>query len=165
VEFLKALLGAGLEPRDLSALNVVARAVFMFFSALIMIRLGDKRFLSRKTPYDAVVGFILASMLARDVNGSAAIIPTLAGGFSIVLLHRFLAMLSSRFHGIGVLVKGRSNLIIQDGNLRYKTLKSNSLSLGDVEEDLRLNGRVSDISDVQTAYLERNGQISVIPKK
>ena len=34
-----------------------------------MVRLGDKRFLSKKTAFDAILGFILASMLARAVNG------------------------------------------------------------------------------------------------
>ncbi len=134
MEFLKSLVGAGLNPKDLSSLQVMVRAVVMFFSALIMIRLGDKRFLSRKTPFDAVVGFILASMLARAVNGSASIVPTLAGGLILVLLHRFLAFLSSRFHSLSVLIKGRPNLIVQDGRVESDKLKVHSLSEGDLLE-------------------------------
>src|SRR5262245_12368099 len=37
-----------------------------------MIRCGDRRFLSQKSAFDAVLGFILPSMLARAVNGTAA---------------------------------------------------------------------------------------------
>ncbi len=46
-------------------------------AALVMIRLGTKRSLAEKTAFDAVLLIVLASILARAVNGSAAFFPTL----------------------------------------------------------------------------------------
>lgn len=129
-----------------------------------MVRIGDRRFLSRRTPFDAVMGFILASMLARAVNGSASLVPTIVGGFAIVLLHRGLATLSSRFHSLGDLIKGRSDQVVKDGAVIEENLRSNGLSKGDLLEDMRLNGRTEDISHVKTAFFERNGDISVLSR-
>jgi uncharacterized membrane protein YcaP (DUF421 family) len=61
------------------------RGVIVFIATLAIIRCGDRRFLSQKTAFDAVLGFILASMLARAVNGTAAFFPTLGGGFVLVI--------------------------------------------------------------------------------
>jgi uncharacterized membrane protein YcaP (DUF421 family) len=104
-------------------------------------------------------------MLARAVNGSAGLVPTLAGGFVLLLLHRGLAELSARFHFLGMLIKGRSDLVIENGRILEKRAKSNCLSERDLLEDVRLNGKVASIAQVGLAYFERNGSVSVIPKK
>jgi uncharacterized membrane protein YcaP (DUF421 family) len=130
-----------------------------------MVRLGDKRFLSKKTAFDAILGFILASMLARAVNGSAAFWPTMGGGFVIVGLHRLIAFSSRRWHKFGILVKGTSDLVIRDGKVIESAMRRNDLSEHDLQEDLRFNGQVDDPSQVKVAYVERNGHISVVRKK
>src|SRR5437016_12474250 len=101
---LEALLGLGREATSLTFLQISLRGVIVFVSALVIVRFGDRRFLSQKTAFDAVLGFILASMLARAVNGTAAFFPTLGGGFVLVMLHRALAYLSRRSHAVGLLI-------------------------------------------------------------
>ena len=164
-QFFHNLLGIGLEPGDLSISQVSARAFVVFTAALVMVRLGDKRFLSRKTAFDAVLGFILASMLARAINGSAPLIPTLVGGLGIVLLHRALAWLSARWHGFGGLIKGHPDIVVQNGRLNEQALKANDLSERDLMEDLRLNGGLDNLSNVALAQIERNGDISVVRRE
>ena len=159
---IDSLLGLGLQPKDLGFVQVAVRGLVVFLVALIMVRLGDRRFLSKKTAFDAILGFILASMLARAVNGSAAFWPTLGGGFVLVSLHRLLAHCSRRWHACGVFVKGRGDLIIQQGEVIEGNLQRNDLSEDDLMEDLRLNGHVEKPADVKLAYFERNGEISVL---
>src|SRR6185436_12091134 len=103
---IDSFLGLNSEPRELTFEQIAIRGVIVFLVALIMVRLGDKRFLSKKTPFDAILGFILASMLARAVNGSSAFWATLGGGFVLVGLHRLIARLAIRWAGFGKLVKG-----------------------------------------------------------
>ncbi len=43
----------------------------MFAAALVMVRSGDKRFFARKSAFDVILGFMLASVLSRAINGSA----------------------------------------------------------------------------------------------
>ena len=159
---LEALLGLGREAASLTFLQISLRGVLVFAATLAIVRCGDRRFLSQKTAFDAVLGFILASMLARAVNGTAAFFPTLGSGFVLVILHRILAYWSRRSHTVGLLIKGRSDVIVRDGALDEAAARRNRLSEHDVLEDLRLNGNAADIRDVLLAVLERNGQVSVV---
>ena len=83
-ETLSQILGLEVDPQNLSFLQVSLRGVIVFIAALTMVRVGDRRFLGKLTALDAILGFILASMLARAVNGSVAFFPTLGAGFVIV---------------------------------------------------------------------------------
>ena len=73
--FFGPLLGLGVEPKDLTFVQISLRGVIVFLATLVMIRLGHKRSLSRKTAFDAVLIVILASVLSRAINGSAAFLP------------------------------------------------------------------------------------------
>jgi hypothetical protein len=95
---LNGLLGLGREATALTFLQISLRGVIVFIVTLVIVRCGDRRFLWQKTAFDAVLGFILASMLARAVNGTAAFFPTLGGGFVLVILHRVLAPREHLFH-------------------------------------------------------------------
>jgi uncharacterized membrane protein YcaP (DUF421 family) len=159
---LESLLGLGRDAAHLTFIQISLRGLAVFVAALVIVRCGDRRFLSQKTAFDAVLGFILASMLARAVNGTAAFFPTIGGSFVLVILHRILAYGSRRSHRFGLLIKGRSDVIIRDGLLDDAAAQRNRLSEHDVLEDLRLNGNVAAIRDVSLAVLERNGQVSVV---
>jgi len=161
---LDSVLGLGREARDLTLIQVCLRGVIVFTAALVMIRCGDRRFLSQKTAFDAVLGYILASMLARAVSGTAAFWPSLGGGFALVLLHRALASLSRRSHALGNLIKGRSDVVILNGRLDERVAYRNRLSVHDIQEDIRLHGNVMNVEDVVLGILERNGQMSVVRK-
>jgi uncharacterized membrane protein YcaP (DUF421 family) len=162
---LNELLGLGQQAATLTFLQVSLRGVVVFIATLAIIRCGDRRFLSQKTAFDAVLGFILASMLARAVNGTSAFFPTLGGGFVLVMLHRVLAYWSRRSHAFGDVIKGRSDILIRDGKLDEALASHNRISIHDILEDLRLHGNVEDVSEVALAVFERNGQISVVPKR
>src|ERR1700756_3996207 len=109
------LLGLGLDPKELSFVQISLRGTIVFVAALAMVRVGNKRFLAKMSAFDAILGFILASMLARAVNGSAPFFPTLFGGFVVVGLHRIFARLSCRSKRFGAWVKGGSNVLVRHG--------------------------------------------------
>jgi uncharacterized membrane protein YcaP (DUF421 family) len=163
-DFLAPILGLGVEPKDLTFIQISLRGVIVFLATLIMIRLGHKRSLARKTAFDAVLIVILASVLSRAINGSAAFFATLGGSFVIVLVHRLLALIAYHSHWFGVLIKGRPELIIDDGDLILRTMRRNHISRHDVEEDLRLDAKTEKLSDIAAGYVERSGDISFIPK-
>src|ERR1041385_324725 len=164
-QIVDTALGLRLQPAELNFGQIALRGIIVFVVALVMVRLGDKRFLSKKTAFDAILGFILASMLARAVNGSAAFWPTLAGGFVLVGCHRVIAFLSRRGQAFGTLVKGTSDPVIRDGKIIAANLRRNDMSEDDLLEDLRLNGNLDSTKEVKAAYVERNGDTSVVRKE
>src|SRR5947208_13470165 len=113
-QFLEALLGLGVETKDLTFMQCSARGVIVFAATLIMVRLSSKRSLAEKTAFDAVLIVIVASVLARAINGSAAFFPTIGVGFVLVLLHRILGTAAYYSHRFGCLIKGKANIIVQN---------------------------------------------------
>src|SRR5690349_18299652 len=160
--FVGPLLGLGIEPKDLTFLQISIRGIIVFIATLLMIRLGHKRSLARKTAFDAVLIVILASVLSRAINGSAAFFATLGGSVVIVLLHRLFAWIASYSHGFGVLLKGQADVIIENGSVIESKMRRNHISRHDLEEDMRLDAQLEEISKVRTARVERSGDISFI---
>lgn len=163
--FVGPLLGLGVEPKELTFLQISIRGIIVFVATLLMIRLGHKRSLARKTPFDAVLIVILASVLSRAINGSAAFFATLGGSVVIVLVHRLFALIAYHSHGFGILIKGRPEIILENGNLVMDTMRRNHISEHDLEEDLRLDAELENISQVQVGRVERSGDISFIKKE
>jgi len=95
----ETLLGLGVEPKNLTFIQISLRGVIVFVVTLITMQLGHKRSLSRKTPFDAALLVILAAVLSRAINVSAAFFATLGGGVVLVLLHRLCAFLAFYSHG------------------------------------------------------------------
>ena len=160
--FLVTLLGLAVEPKSLTFIQISLRGIIVMIAALAMIRLGTKRSLAEKTAFDAVLLVVLASALARAVNGSAAFFPTLGGAFVLVFMHRLFGSVGCRWHAFGVLIKGRPDVIVENGNVNWKTLRQNHVSKSDLEEDLRLNAHIEDLSKIRIARVERSGDISFI---
>jgi len=163
-ETFKQILGLELEPKDLGFMQISLRAIIVFTIALVIMRVANKRFLSKMTAFDALLGFIMASMLARAVNGSAAFFPTLGAGFVLVGVHALIAQLSFHSDRIGILVKGNTAALVENGKMDRKMMAKTKISEKDLLEEARLNGQVAHMDDIQLATLERNGQVSIIPK-
>jgi len=160
----ETLLGLGVEPKDLTFVQISLRGIIVFLVTLTTMRLGHKRSLSRKTPFDAVLLVILAAVLSRAINGSAAFFATLGGGVVLVVLHRLFAHLAYYSHGFGILVKGRPDTIVHDGQCDFRMMRRNHISMHDLEEDMRLGAHIDDLSRVRLARVERSGDISFIKK-
>src|SRR5947209_15887274 len=140
----EAVLGLGVEPKDLTFIQISLRGIVVFLVTLTTMRLGHKRSLSRKTPFDAVLLVILAAVFSRAINGSAAFFATLGGGVVLVLLHRLFAFLTFYSHRFGILVKGRPDVIVRDGQCDLPMMWRNHVSMHDLDEDMRLKiGRAS----------------------
>src|SRR5436190_1935712 len=122
-----ALLGLGVEPKELTFLQVSLRGVIVFIVTLVMVRLSSKRSLAEKTAFDAALIVIIASVLARAINGSAPFFPTLGIGFILVLLHRLLGLTAYYSHGFGILIKGKAAVLVGNGRSAALISKNGSL--------------------------------------
>jgi uncharacterized membrane protein YcaP (DUF421 family) len=160
--FSDTLLGLKLEPKDLNLLQMGVRGIIVFCITLVMVRFANKRFLSNMSAFDAILGFMLASVLARAINGSAAFFPTLSVGLVLVLLHRFLGKLAFHSRKFEDVVKGHTNVLVKNGKADEKEMRRHNITQADLYEQMRLHGNVEDMKEVETAVLERSGEISVV---
>jgi uncharacterized membrane protein YcaP (DUF421 family) len=161
---VRIFLGLGAEPQTLTFMQISLRGIIVFIFTLVMVRISARRSLARRTVFDSVFLVILASVLARAINGSAELLPTIGGGFAMVAFHRLLAWIAFYSHGFGNLIKGADEILICDGELVHRKLRNNHITKHDLEEDLRLALHAGDLARIRSARLERSGDISFIEK-
>jgi uncharacterized membrane protein YcaP (DUF421 family) len=101
--------------------------------------------------------------MSRAITGSSPFLPTLAAATFLVALHWLLGVMAYHIDWFGPIVKGNPVLLIKDGSIQWQRMREASMTRQDLEESLRLNGSMTDPSKVRLSYLERNGDISVIP--
>lgn len=158
-------LGLGLKPDELGFGHMAARSLVVFFFAILLTRVGEKRMLGKNSGLDVMLAVILGSVLSRAINGQAAFYPTLGASLVLVLLHRFVAWASLYSHAISLFAKGRDRVLVRDGRVDVRELRRATMTEDDLLENLRLNGNVSSPAEVQEARLERNGTVSVVKKQ
>ena len=161
---VRDFLGLGALPETLTFTQISIRGIIVFVFTLIMVRMSARRSLARRTVFDSIFLVILASVLARAINGSSDLLPTIGGGFVMVAFHRLLAWIAFYSHWFGNLIKGPEQMLIRDGELRHPALRNNHITEHDLEEDLRLGLHVESLSVIKDARLERSGGISFIKK-
>lgn len=158
---LTTLLGLGQDTLTLA--QMLLRTLIVYLTALIVVRLGEKRFFGKSTAFDLVLSIILGSVISRAINGSAPFFPTLAASLALVGIHWLLAALAFHSDRFGNLIKGQARILIRDGELKWEAMRSSHLSEQDLRSALRVQSQIEEPSGVKVARLERSGSISVIP--
>jgi uncharacterized membrane protein YcaP (DUF421 family) len=159
-EIFHGWIGADDPSFELSAAQMAWRAALVFAAALAIVRLGSKRFMGRNSAFDLIVAIMLGSVLSRAITGQSPFFPTLAAGAVLVALHSVLALLAARSRAFGHLIKGRSHLLVNDGQMIREAMRRHGVGEGDLLEATRAKG-LSSLAEVEQAHLERNGEISI----
>lgn len=158
------LLGIGRE-EALSTWEMLLRMVVVFVVGVAAVRIGHKRLLGELSAMDLIVGVMLGSIFSRAITGNAPFVPALVTGVGLVLVHRFVARLAFASERFGTLLKGRSRKLVEKGEIRWDAMRSADLGEADLLAALRQKAQLLRVEDVEVAYIERTGNISVIPRK
>lgn len=165
MHFLNELLGLHASSHNITTLQMCARAIIVFLWALLLLRLAGNRAFGSGSALDMVLKVIFGAVLSRAIVAASPFGATLLAGAVLVAVYRLLAYATYFWDGLGQVVKGDALPLIENGTVLTDNLRRASLSEKDVLEGVRNNANLDDIRQVQQAYLERNGSISVIPKK
>jgi uncharacterized membrane protein YcaP (DUF421 family) len=165
VNALRWLFGNDAPSGQLEWHQIIARAAVVYIAGLVIIRVGKSRLLSRATPLDVILAFILGSVLSRGINGSAALTGTILAAATLVSMHWLLTRLACRSHWLGNLIKGQPHLLISNGELQWDNIRRSHITEHDLREELRLNGNVEDFNEVKAAYKERSGEVGVVRRQ
>ncbi|HEY3600012.1 MAG TPA: YetF domain-containing protein [Paraburkholderia sp.] len=161
MEILIALFGEG---KDLSSFQMGMRAAAIFFATLIFIRISGRRSFGQRSAFDYVVAILLGATLSRAIVGASPVAPTLVASLVIVLMHRALAWACVRSRALELLVGGVERQLYRDGIFDRKQMLAALVSQTDILETVRKELGTSALDKVQSAILERNGEISIIRK-
>lgn len=143
--------------------QLVLRTIFVYVTALFLIRVAKRRFMGGFTTFDILLGFIVGSILSRAITGTIRFIDMVVVIGVLILLHWILATITYYFDRTSELVKNSERELIKDGKIQEEAMKRSKIGKNDLLEALRKEGKVEKPEDVQSAYLERDGSITVIP--
>ena len=161
---LRTLFGPDGHPDALTVVQMAARAVVVYATGLLMLRLGGPRILGRYAALDVLTGIVVGSVLSRAVNGSAPLGTTLVAGAVLVALHRLGAALAARSARVSAVLKGRPHVLYAEGRLREDALRRHSVDGEDYREALRITGHAPDDPRIEEVRLERNGRVTVLAR-
>ena len=146
-------------------MNILIKGLIIYSMLTVAIRFMGKRQIGELQPGELVITMVLSEVATMPLQDDK--FPVLSG-ISLVFLFVTLELLSSflamKFRPYRTLIQGHSVLIIKDGQLLKENLSMIRYSTDDLIEALRLKD-VFDISQVQYAYIETNGSVSVRLKK
>ena len=152
------------EGGNLTPLQMSLRAFVVFIIAIALLRISGRRSLGMKMPFDYVILFLLGALLTRGITGAAPFISTLCASLTLVVLHRLFGWIGLYSDTFGMLVKGSSKIIYENGEFIDHHMKQCAISKKDLIEAIRLKSGLDSIDQIDKAYVERNGEISIIPK-
>ncbi len=139
------------------------RAGIVFLYGLVLYRVMPRRAFGSTAAADIVVVVVMGSSLSRALTGNAPLLPTLAATATLAALYMVVTELTRRSALLSRLIKGRPLQIVCDGRIDWHALHHAELGERDLTETLRMRG-IADVEQVEAAYLERNGRISVVRK-
>jgi len=143
----------------------VVRGAMCYIGLLLMMRLAGKRAFGEMSPFDIVVLMLVGGALRSALVGADT---SLVGPFiavaTILCVDGAIAHLSARTPSLNVLVEGREVLIAKTGRLLSHQLRKHGISEAAFKRELR-EKEIADVAEVDTAFLEANGRISVLKRK
>ncbi len=144
--------------------NMLIRGIIIYISVIFAVRLMGKRQIGELQPSELVVTFLLSQIASVPVqNPDSPLVNTLVTIFLLISLEILFSVLSIKSRKIRNLLQGSPILVIREGKLIESQLRRIRYTVEDLTEALRLKD-VFDISQVQFAYIETNGSISVLLK-
>lgn len=141
--------------------EVMFRSIIMFIVLLITLRFTGKRGVKQLSIFETVIIIALGSaagdpMFYEDVG----IIPAITVFIVIILLYRFVTMLTGRFKWFEKLLEGKTECLISDGKFSISSFAKEGLAQDEFFSELRLFS-VEHLGQVKNAYLETSGEVSV----
>jgi len=142
-------------------LNALFRTVFFYFVVVIAYRIMGKRELSQLQVIDFIVTVLMAELIAISIeNIDDPIYMALVPIVGLVIIEIILAKISLKSKKFNDVMSGKPSLIILNGKLNFKELVKCRYSLDNILLELRQN-QIKSISDVEYAFLETNGKLSI----
>ena len=145
-------------------LTSLIRTVILLLTVILSLRLMGKRQIGQLQPSELMITILLSQIVAIPMQenniplvNTLLVIAVLTGSEIVI------SVLSLKYRRVRGLLDGTPVLIIKDGKLLQKALKTIRYTMDDVLEALREKD-VFDLSTVAYAVVETNGSVSVLLK-
>ena len=144
--------------------GILLRSIITFIGLLFLTHMMGRKQLSQITFFDYIVGITIGSIAAsiavdRSIGIIDGIIATVVW-CAMPIIIGYIAVKNIAFRRF---VDGEPKVVIQNGTIINKNMLEEKYNMGDLLMQLRDRG-IFDITEVEFAILEPNGELSVLKK-
>ena len=141
---------------------IFVRTLILYFSLLMFLRLLGKRQLGEMELSEFLVASLIADLAANPLQDIG--MPILNGLIPIVTLfccELLISSLSMRSIRLRSFLFGKPSMLISHGKIDQKEMSKNRFTLDELMQEMRSQG-VRDLAEVEYAFLETNGKLSIL---
>ena len=145
-------------------MDLVVRAVVIFFLVLVLTRALGRRELSSMEPFDVILLVVIGDLVQQGITqNDDSVTGTLIVLSTIGLLTVTVSYLAFRVRRLRPLLEGEPLVLVEDGRVIERNLARERITTDDLTAQARMQSLAS-LEDVRWAVLETSGRISFIPK-
>ncbi|MDK2586681.1 DUF421 domain-containing protein [Romboutsia sedimentorum] len=142
---------------------VLIRSILLYIVVLIGLRIMGKGEIAEMNSFDLVITLLIAEVAAVPMeNNNIPIVNGIAAVTGLVFMQIVISYLALKSRTVRVFLSGKPSILIEKGEINFKILKKERVTIDELLEQLRILGYFK-ISDVQYAILETDGNLSVLP--
>ncbi|MGH2834277.1 MAG: DUF421 domain-containing protein [Solirubrobacteraceae bacterium] len=146
-------------------MDLVIRAVVVFFFIFLVTRVVGRRQLGELEPFDLILLVVLGDLVQQGITQSdESVTGTLIVISTIALLSVLVSWATFRFKALRMLTEGEPIVLVHEGQPIERNMRRERITLADIQEEAR-QSQITSITDLQWAILENDGQISCIPRE
>ena len=119
-------------------LLIAVRTLIMYALVLLAIRIMGKSELSKMSPFQMVITFMIAELAAIPIdNPSVSVIHGIIGVLTLTFLQIILSLLSIKSEGFKNLISGKPSILIEKGKLNIKEMRKLRITITDLPVHLQ----------------------------
>ena len=147
-------------------MDTIIRAVIVYAFLFIVFRIAGKRSLAEITPFDFVLLLIIAETTQQALIGDDFSLVTAALLISTLFLIEIgLTLLKQRSSRVDRLLEGEPVVLVENGQPLQPRLEMERVDLDDILEAARRWRGLERLDQIKFAVLERDGNITIIPRR
>jgi uncharacterized membrane protein YcaP (DUF421 family) len=143
--------------------SLLWKATIIVIGGTLLLRIAGRKSISQMTIAQTVIMIGLGSLLVQPIVGKNVWMTGLVG-LILVLTLVLVEFLQVKFNFVEKFITGQSKILVDNGTIKHNNLSKLRMTVDQLEMQLRQKN-VSNISDVQYATLEPNGQVGFILKE
>jgi uncharacterized membrane protein YcaP (DUF421 family) len=146
-------------------MDLVIRAVVVFFFIFVVTRVVGRRQLGELEPFDLILLVVLGDLVQQGITQSdESVTGTLIVISTIALLSFAVSWASFRFKVLRLLTEGEPIVLVHDGRTIERNMRRERITIADIHEQAR-RSQIASIAELEWAILENDGHISCLPRK
>lgn len=148
---------------DLAGLAlIVFKSIAIYLFIILAIRLFGKKELAQLSVIDLVFILLISNSVQNAMVGpDNTLLGGLAAATGLFVINYVLKLILNRFPQVDKLLEGEPMVLIYEGKVQQQNMEECMLTMDELKAAVREHG-AKDISEVNLAMLEKDGNISVI---